>query len=210
MTNAETTRNERTMHQYPNGERNHEVTLKQAKQIDYYGHPAEITATAKLSQFGGQAPYLSVTGEVWELSAAGKRRDKEPVTCGRLDDLIAEHLPAFRPLLPFILCAVPGVPMHYKPNAAFWYDKIAGRSKFKPASYEVPAIEAFKHTVAYGMVEGDESCPLPLLVGGEPHPEGGDMRPPFSPDELSEWLDGRLPKLCEAFKVACEGAGLTF
>ncbi|MBD3407319.1 MAG: hypothetical protein GF411_14475 [Candidatus Lokiarchaeota archaeon] len=78
-----------------------------------------------------------------------------------------------------------GVPMHYKANGKHWFNRIG---KPKDRSWDPDPEQAFKGTVIFGEVEGDQ---MP------------------SADDLDEWLDRRAEPLAKRFKEVMHEFGTT-
>lgn len=94
----------------------------QTKEKDGFVYVVRYGFDTAFAARNNQAPYLSVTGEVWTLrnwtahNRGNPRADSE--SCGVLHEMIAEQFPDLLPLLPFHLCGTDG-PMHYPANALY-------------------------------------------------------------------------------------------
>lgn len=156
----------------------------------YDGGRQRIRASYGLCVIGNQAAYVTVTGEV-EERLRGKWRGGN---FGMLHQEVAKHFPELAPLIPFHLSSEDG-PMHYVANAIYWAEKIAGCSPFKAESYEPVPEDAFRHTVGFGVVEGDT---MPILAA----PEGEVFGRNHVKDVVTAWCLARLPDWQAARKQA--------
>lgn len=99
------------------------LTKKQVREFTKvfteHGKHYSITAQVRFDdQCGNGHNTFSITGEVWEASATGKRKGSDCVTCGCIHDEITKHFPALAPLIKWHLCSTDG-PMHYVENTLY-------------------------------------------------------------------------------------------
>jgi hypothetical protein len=134
-----------------------------------------IVVEAKLSSLSGQAPYFSMTADLYDRgrlpgeasmeNANGKRRYLG--SCGQLTDEIAEHFPELVKYQAWHLTSIEQ-PLHYVANALYWF----GQGN----------IEYTKSTIVFGKVATDDLLAFDV-----------------SPELLKKRLKGRLPALMERF-----------
>lgn len=136
-----------------------------------------------------QDPHFSVTGSIDELRGGRWREDSG----GMLHEDIARHFPQLEPYLKWHLVAWPEGPMHYLANAQYWWEKMAGVSKWPPQPGEPDPAEAFASTVVWGALPDGEGVP----------PTGPDDWP-----RVEAWLRDRLPALMELFRADMEALGV--
>lgn len=135
-----------------------------------------------------QDPHFSVTGEIDELRGGRWKEDSG----GALHDDVARHFPELEPYIKWHLVAWPSGPMHYLGNAKYWWEKMAGISKWPAQPGEPDPAEAFASTVVLGALPDDLMPPT--------HPEAWP--------EVEAWLKDRLPTLMEAFRADMEALGV--
>lgn len=104
---------------------------------------------------------------------------------------IARHFPELAPLLQWHLCSTDG-PMHYIANARYWAG-FSGYRDGKPNS--PPNAEHLRSTIVFGAV-----------------PQWDDGRTPeeMDDDDLTQWLNNRMPDLLAEFQKAVESLGFTY
>lgn len=79
-----------------------------------------LVADAKLYALGEQAPYFSVTGELWQSKGWYENgQDGRLRECGSIHERILRAFPKLAPLVALHLADSDGVPMHALANA--WY-----------------------------------------------------------------------------------------
>lgn len=128
-----------------------------------------------------QTPYFSITGIIDELRG-GRWMD---YMGGQIREDIAKHFPWLKPYFKWHLFHVGQGPMHYIANAQYWWEKMAGVSRWKPEPGEPDPSEAFAHTVILGALPDD-----PPTVSTDPG----------AWPEIEAWLNERLPRLIQAFE----------
>ncbi len=125
-----------------------------------------------------QAPYFSAQQDTEILR--GRRWQDE--SGGVLGGPQLRHFPELRPYVHWHLTSTEQ-PLHYLANAKYWWQMGQGKGEFKRRPYDPDPIEAFKSTIVFGAVEGDELPPL--------NAEWKDVEP---------WLAARLPILQANFE----------
>jgi len=135
-----------------------------------------------------QDPSFSVTGSIDEL----RRTRWVDYSGGAIHDDIARRFPRLEPYLKWHLVAWPSGPMHYLANAQYWWEKMAGVSKWPPQPGEPDPAEAFASTVVLGALPGDAMPPAD----------------PGAWPQVEAWLKDRLPPLMEAFRADMEDLGV--
>jgi hypothetical protein len=144
-----------------------------AKKYDKHGETYDIEVTYGLYQpYGNKYPYFSITGVIKKQDSSGFWRD---VACGMIHADIAKQFPELSPLLKWHLASSMGEPMHYTVSGRYWYGQI-GKPKKNPSDPDPE--KAFKRTVVFGTVEGDEM------------PTG----------DVDVWMANRKERLAEAFR----------
>lgn len=111
-----------------------------------------IRAEYGVVRLGDQEPYLSVTGTTHRR--VNRRRSWAEDSGGQLHEEIAEHFPELEPLLKWHLCFRESGPLHYVANAQYWARIATGLDA--PSKYGPDPTAAFKSTVVFGEVDGDE------------------------------------------------------
>lgn len=166
-------------------------------------------ATAELHSLSGQAPYLSMTGELRSIIG---ERDGGYIcgrvnSCGCMHEDVLAYIPEFAPFVRWHLVST-DQPMHYKANAMYW----AGFNSewCKGEANDPPNLAHVKSTIIYGALEDDQEfdldgvvaytrqwikCPSTSSRQGRLIDVGNDVRGTFE-----RWLDARKPRLMEKFK----------
>ena len=161
------------------------------QRITQYGRPREMVVNYGFTRFKGQAPYFSITADVYRLRGARGARGRIE-SAGMQHDLITKHAPALRGLLRWHLVAWPGDPMHYEENAIYWAELATGRSRYKARPGDPDAVKAFKSTIVWGAVRTDKGQPWKLPI-----------------PKLRKWLRARRPNLKRSFQRAMKRHGLS-
>ena len=135
-----------------------------------------------------QAPYFTITTDVdrWE-----RGRWVED-SGGQQHDLVRAMWPELAPYTKWHLVSPEG-PMHYLPNASYWYELVHGRSKWEVDSSQDP-VAAFKSTVIYGAVDGDEHFDPSIPPAEHLHDQTVYLI-------LKWWLEQRREALMARFKA---------
>lgn len=167
---------------------NHKLTPW--KEYRERGVAYRIRAKYGFTHFQGQDPYWSITGEI-EWKARNGRWVEHSVGC--LHEEIVKHFPELAPVIRWHLCATPSGPMHYESNALYWWEHYIGARVMDKLSIRDhasghDAAEAyFKSTTIFGALPDDA---MPSMA--------------TSRDEVRAWLQGRLPRLLEAFRAGID------
>lgn len=145
-----------------------------------------IRATFGLHQMGNQAPYFSLTGQIRDKRL---RRDGGVIAVGALHEDILRKFPELAPLEPWHLVYTNDGPMHYEPNALYWWEVATGRREL--GQYDPDprrAAEFFANTIVFGAVPSyDDYFDMENL--GQ-----------YSKPEVQDFLYSRLPGLLLAFE----------
>jgi hypothetical protein len=134
------------------------------------GRTYRIRAEYGWHRIGTQEPYWSVTGTIERRTGRGWADDAG----GCLHEEIAQHFPRLAPTIKWHLAFQTAGPLHYVANARHWLEQVNGIFRFERRSYDPDPVAAFKSTVVFGAIPGDE---IPTLDG------------------LEAWCAGRLPAL---------------
>jgi hypothetical protein len=151
------------------------------------GTKYRIRATYGLQKIGDQDPYVSVTADIQRQAGNNHWYDHAGGCC---HEEIEAHFPELRPLIKWHLSSLKG-PMHYTSNAVYWFEKMAGRSKWAPGIGEPDPLSAFRSTVVLGAVPGDIAPSLDA-----------------SNEAVRTWCAARLPALIEQMKIDLAALGL--
>ena len=96
-----------------------------------------------------QASSFSITADLGEKHSRGYIRD---IGGGWMHEAIEATFPELAYLIPWHLCALEEGPMHYEANAVCWAEYIVG---FSALTAPPTPVKAFKSTVVFGAVKGD-------------------------------------------------------
>ena len=147
----------------------------QTTEYTEYGTTYRMTVSYGMEKLSGnKLSYFSITADIMRQVRYGGLVEDSGGMC---HEEIAKHLPVLAPLLKWHLVDSHGVPMHYLANGRYWYHQI-GRTP--EHAYDPDATKAFKSTVIFGSVEGDEM--------------------PKDDDDVDLWMVKRKLYLAEAFK----------
>lgn len=133
-----------------------------------------------------QSPHFAVTGTIEEYRGA-RWRDYGG---GMVHRDVARHFPQLAKYLKWHLVSLES-PLHYLANARYWWDMATGKGPWKRESYDPDPLEAFKSTIVFGGIEGEE-----LLPASSPWAD------------VKVWLDSRLPFLMENFEADMKELGV--
>tara|TARA_Y100000296_G_C5124786_1_gene232320 strand:+ start:92 stop:787 length:696 start_codon:yes stop_codon:yes gene_type:complete len=172
---------------------------------------------------GNRAPYFSITCDIAEPRNrynSGEKRVQVPppkemderdwptavvriVGGGVVSKEDIKIFPDLAPLLKWHCVYDNGEPMHYLPNAKFWFEKYLGVFKlFKHSEPEgrkegePEPLEAFKSTIVFGALSDDDKR-LETLKDSQW-------------TEIESWLKKRLPKLRKAMKDTMDQFGVPY
>jgi hypothetical protein len=150
-----------------------------------------------IHQHDNQAPYFSITSELYE-----KHRFtpvKHLVSCGCQHHLVEKHLPHLKELIKWHLVSVHTGPMHYLANAMFWWERSKIEEKdFVPlykgdtCAIGAKALEYFKTTIVYGCRKADYDFNIETALR----------------EEVDVWLLKRLPSVMTRFRLAMKKFGI--
>ncbi len=150
------------------------------KEYTEHGTKRRIRAEYGLRTIGNQDPYVSVTAEIEYKSRNNRWCDQ---SFGCMHEAVAKHFPQLVPLIRWHLTSTKE-PMYYIANGIYWFEKMAGRSKWALSPGEFDPTEAFKSTIVFGAVDGDELPPLTATN-----------------EEVTAWLEARRDKLMERMRA---------
>lgn len=173
-----------------------------------------VRARVEYRQLGEQAPYFSITGEVYgtervhgEKKIAFNDRARWMHSCGCQHRLIARVFPELMPFIKWHLSAADG-PMHYVANAVYRAQGAAGIALYQSCGdTRERSTKDFCATTIFGAVNGDV---MPACFAYEP-PNAPPRDYRFAWEayaatrrtaietEITVWCEARLPALREAF-----------
>lgn len=157
--------------------------LTETKEYFENGDKYKITVTVRYDdQCNNGHNDFAITGEI---NRKGKNNHWLEDSCGCIHEEIAKHFPELIPFFKWHLVSS-DEPMHYIANALYW----AGYTKYKDAKNE----ENLKSTIVYGALETDHKFNLMKA----------------SKEELTSFLNNRLPDLRKAFRNAVESLGFVY
>jgi hypothetical protein len=158
-------------------------TIQERTETAEYGEAGRryrLTARYGLRKFEGQPPYLFVVADLDEADARGNWHEAGG---GAMHGKIVRVFPHLAPLVRWHLTAWPGEPMHYLANGLYWWEILTGESRWagRRQPGDPDPMAAFKSTIVYGAVAGDEAFDLTPARGRS--------------KEVSTWLTGRQEAL---------------
>lgn len=147
-------------------------------------------------------PHFSITGEQYE----GRRSEPESVGC--LHEDFARLCPELAYLVRWHLVDQDGTPMHYQANAVYFWEYLAGRSKWQNnraphSGCHCDPLQGLANLICWGALPGEQG--VELLDGhlGQLLEHAKDEVEAFK-----QWLADRLPLLQAAFLADMERAGV--
>jgi hypothetical protein len=172
-----------------------------------------VRARVEYHQIGDQAPYFSITGEVYgtECVRGEKKIAFNDVarwlhSCGCQHEMIAKVFPELAPFIKWHLSAAAG-PMHYIANAVYFAQIAQGIAlNMRPEDTREQAIANFRSTVVL-----DDAAPLPecmtcALSPNAPHVRHTAAHRAYAQTmrgqiaaAITVWCEDRLPALRDAF-----------
>jgi hypothetical protein len=113
------------------------------------------------AEYGFDNPQPGDPAGYFAATATGQRRSRRhgwTTDCGgMMHDAVREHFPELAPMLKWHLCSKVSGPMHYVANAQYWARMVHGVGEYASRYNRAPdPVDAFKSTVVFGAVEGDE------------------------------------------------------
>ena len=188
------------------------IKLAARKRVGDSSGYEKVKAEIGMMRIEGQEPYFTVTGSAYE-----RESDRKPSASGTLHDVLANWYPEYAHLFRWHLVSQSGLPIHYEANAIYWLEYILGVSRWPAHSYTTDPIEAFKHTIVFGAVAGDQEALDAILARFEQAkavPNLGQASLYAASNEavsaVRAWLAKRLPELREAFMADMLAAGVSF
>jgi hypothetical protein len=133
-----------------------------------------IIAKLEISSLSNQTPYFSVTGEYGKVGTS-----KDNWSDGCIHEEIAKQFPEVEKYIKWHLVSL-SEPMHYLANSLFWAG-FQGWCNGKPN--DPPNYKHLRNTCIYSALESDYEFDIEKA----------------SKDELTQWLEDRLPNLMLQF-----------